>query len=154
MPKTNETETKRLEERAMNMLSWDDYVVGEYRKDPEWAKYRVSSELEEYTKTGDIQYLLSTLRDVAAARGWVSLAKETGLSRPTLYETLNGRRQPRVDTLTKILNALGFRMLFVAVDHDDMPPKNTKSVPAVKSTQRKRAVKTSKSKQEKQLQRA
>ena len=153
MPKTNKVETKHIEERTVGMLSWDDYVVDEYRKDPEWAKYRVGSELEEYARTGDIQYLLSTLKDVATAKGWVSLAKETGLSRPTLYDTLNGKRQPRIDTLTKILNALGFRMLFVATGRDETPPKRSKSVSTSKNARRKPASSKAK-KQEKQLQRA
>lgn len=153
MPKMDKAGTRHIEERAVNMLSWDDYVIDEYRKDPEWAKYRVGSELEEYARTGDIQYLLSTLKDVATAKGWVSLAKETGLSRPTLYDTLNGKRQPRIDTLTKILNALGFRMLFVATGRDEAPPKSLKNAPTQKRARRTQASSKAK-KQEKQLQRA
>lgn len=143
MAKTNEREMEKL---ALTMPNWNDYVVEEYRKDPEWMKYRVNSELEEYAKTGDIQYLLSTLKNVAIARGWVELARATGLSRPTLYETLNGKRQPRIDTLTKILNALGFKMLFVAVDNTS---KNDTPV-----TTKPKAKAKAKQKTEKQLQQA
>jgi transcriptional regulator with XRE-family HTH domain len=71
-----------------------------------------------------------SLRD--KAKSWVWLAKETGLTRPTLYETLNGTTRPRIDTLTKILGALGFKMLFVAVD-------NTKTQETKKLEPRKKA---------------
>lgn len=130
----DELEIKELEELAMEQLpEWNDVFIREFQRDPELAKECVADELEEYAKTGDIKYLLSTLKDVAAAKGWVWLAGETGLSRPTLYETLNGKRQPRVDTLAKILAALGFRMLFVPIDAE--PPKNS---PSAKLPQRRR----------------
>lgn len=117
--KMTSKEAGRLETLAEAMPKWDDFVVEEYRNNPEWAKYRVASELEEYAQTGEIKYLLSTLKDVAKAKGWSSLAKEAELSRSSLYETLNGSSRPRIDTLAKILQALGFRMSFVAVDNTE-----------------------------------
>ena len=116
MQNMNEAEIERLEKKAMKMPSWNDFVVDAYRKNPELAKLRVGNELEEYAQTGEIKYLLATLKDVASAKGWTELAKETGLSRQTLYKTLNGQRFPRVDTLAKILHALDFRMSFIAVE--------------------------------------
>ena len=110
-------EVNRLEALALTMPKWDDFVVDEFRKNPEWAKYRIASELEEYVATGEITCLLATLKHAAVAKGWVQLAKETGLGRTTLFDTLNGKNRPRIDTMTKILAALGFKMLFVAVDN-------------------------------------
>ena len=118
-------EVKRLEALALTMPKWDDFVVDEFRKDPEWAKYRIAGELEEYAITGEITYLLATLKHAAIAKGWVQLAKETGLGRTTLFDTLNGKNRPRIDTLTKILAALGFKMLFVAVDNAQPQPTNS-----------------------------
>ena len=141
----DEQEIKKLEELAIKQFpSCDELFIKEFKNKPELAKECIYSELEEYAQTGEIKYLLSTLRDVAAAKGWVCLANETGLSRPTLYETLNGKRQPRFETLTKILNALGFRMLFVAVDNTQTLEKQS----------RKRATVARAKKKEKQLQRA
>jgi probable addiction module antidote protein len=114
-------EINRLEAFALTMPTLDEYTVDEFRKDPAWAKHRIASELEEYSHTGEIQYLLPTLKNAAVAKGWVWLAQETGLSRPTLYGALNGTRRPRMDTLMKILGALGFKMLFVAVDNTQPP---------------------------------
>ena len=112
-----ELNTGRLEALAHTMPTWDDFVIEEFKKNPEFIKGALEDELQEYVQTGDIRYLLSTLRDVAAAKGWVWLAKETGLSRPTIYEALYGRSKPKFETITKILGALGFKMLFVAVDN-------------------------------------
>jgi probable addiction module antidote protein len=111
----NEKTTGYLETLARTMPKWDDFVVEEFKKDPKFMQGAVEDELQEYAQTGDMRYLLSTLRDVAAAKGWVWLAKETGLSRPTLYEALHGRSKPKFETITKILGALGFKILFVAV---------------------------------------
>ena len=41
---------------------------------------------------------------------WSKLARETGISRPTLYAVLSGAADPRVSTLMKILSALGVKV--------------------------------------------
>ncbi|MCL2009821.1 MAG: putative addiction module antidote protein [Synergistaceae bacterium] len=119
-----ESKTKRLTALARNMPMWDDFIIEEFKKDPEFMRGAVEDELQEYAQSGDIRYLLSTLRDVAATKGWVWLANETGLSRPTLYEALHGRSKPKFETVTKILGALGFKMFFVAVDNIKPQPVN------------------------------
>lgn len=109
------TKEEKLKALALTMPQWDDLMIDEFRKDPEFARLAIADELKEYAETGDIRYLLSTLKQVAAARGMANIAKDAGLNRTTLYEVLNGS-DPRVGTLNKILQALGFRMLFVSVD--------------------------------------
>ncbi|MDR3088977.1 MAG: putative addiction module antidote protein [Desulfobulbaceae bacterium] len=44
---------------------------------------------------------------VAKARGVAQLAKETGLSRESLYKTFSAGTKPRFETILKITNALG-----------------------------------------------
>ena len=140
----DECEKEKLGQLALQYPQCGDVFVKEFQKDPVFAKDCVESALEAYSQTGEIKYLLPTLKDAAIAKGWADLAKETGLSRPTLYETLNGKSLPRIDTLVKILNALGFRMLFVAVDDGK----------ATARTARKKTVSAKTKKQKKQLQRA
>lgn len=83
---------KELGELAIKQFpSCDELFIKEFKKRPELAKECINSELEEYARTGEIKYLLSTLKDVAAAKGWVWIANETGLSSPTLYETINDK---------------------------------------------------------------
>ncbi len=137
------TKEEKMKVLARTMPKWDDLIVDEFSKDPEFARLAVADELEEYAETGEIQYLLATLKQVAAAKGVVNLAKETGLGRATLYEVFNGSN-PRVSTLSKILKALGFRMLFVAVDNGKAPTAPTRKKATIAQTK----------KQEKHLQHA
>ncbi len=50
---------------------------------------------------------LMALSNVAKARGMALLAKETGLSRESLYKTLSPGAKPRFETIMKITKALG-----------------------------------------------
>lgn len=50
---------------------------------------------------------LAALADVAKARGMAQLAKDSGLSRESLYKTLSPGAKPRFDTIMKITKALG-----------------------------------------------
>jgi len=50
---------------------------------------------------------LHALGEVAKARGVAQLAKETGLSRESLYKTFSAGTKPRFETILKITNALG-----------------------------------------------
>lgn len=50
---------------------------------------------------------LGALGEVAKARGAAQLAKDTGLSRESLYKTFSPGTKPRFETILKITNALG-----------------------------------------------
>lgn len=50
---------------------------------------------------------LGALGEVAKARGVAQLAKDTGLSRESLYKTFSPGTKPRFETILKITNALG-----------------------------------------------
>lgn len=95
---------------ALTLPKYDDFIVERYRKNPEYALERVQDEFQEYVETEDIRYLLSTLREVAEARGWSALSRETGLSRSVLYGSLSGERDPQISTVMKILKALGVQV--------------------------------------------
>jgi probable addiction module antidote protein len=58
----------------------------------------------------DPAMLASALGDIARARGMTQLAKETGLSRESLYKGLSGDRIPSAETLLKVIHALGFKL--------------------------------------------
>lgn len=68
--------------------------------------------LEEILATGDMEMFKEALKDVAAARvgNMTMLAKKTHLAREALYTSLSRKGNPRLDTLTKILNAAGLRL--------------------------------------------
>ena len=59
---------------------------------------------------GDPKHFAQALGDVARAKGMTAVAEQTGLGRQSLYKTLSGDGNPSVDTLFKVLEALGVRM--------------------------------------------
>ncbi|MBC7216180.1 MAG: addiction module antidote protein [Burkholderiaceae bacterium] len=59
---------------------------------------------------GDSALLAAALGDIAKARGMTQLARDTGLSRESLYKSLSGERAPSSDTLFKVIRALGFEL--------------------------------------------
>ncbi len=80
----------------------------EVLKDPEQAALY----LEEILADGDVDLFKEALKDVAAARvgNMTTLAKKTHLAREALYTSLSKKGNPRLDTLTKVLDAAGLRL--------------------------------------------
>ncbi|MCP5006012.1 MAG: putative addiction module antidote protein [Planctomycetes bacterium] len=54
----------------------------------------------------------AALKDVTDARvgSMAALSKQTHLNREQLYKTLSKKGNPRLETLTKVLHALGLRI--------------------------------------------
>ena len=63
----------------------------------------------------DPNVFLAALADVAKARGMAQLAKDSGLSRESLYKSLAPGAKPRFETIVKITKALGVPMVPAAV---------------------------------------
>ena len=59
---------------------------------------------------GDAAFIAKALGDIARARGMTQVARDTGLSRESLYKALSGERSPDFDTILKVVNALGLRL--------------------------------------------
>lgn len=53
---------------------------------------------------------LKAVETVAKARGFSNFAKKTGLNRENLYRIFSNERTPRLESLVKILDALGFKL--------------------------------------------
>ena len=66
--------------------------------------------LQVVMEDGDPALLATALGDIARAKGMTQLAKDTGLSRESLYKSLSGERAPSSDTLFKVMRALGFKL--------------------------------------------
>ena len=76
-------------------------------KDPAEAAAYLEAALAE----GDGQGLLVAMRHVAAAHGGMTtIARQTGLSRESLYRAFSKRGNPTVATLTSVLAATGLRL--------------------------------------------
>lgn len=66
--------------------------------------------MQEILDSGDPKIIAAGLGDVARAKGMTELAAKSGLSRESLYRALSDEGNPRLDTLLKVLEALGVKL--------------------------------------------
>lgn len=66
--------------------------------------------LEAVLEDGDSELIAAALGDIARAHGATQFAKETGLSRETIYTALRPGGNPTLDTMSKAVKALGLRL--------------------------------------------
>ena len=59
----------------------------------------------------DLSELTHALGMIARARGMTEVAKTSGLTREALYKALRPNSQPRFDTISRVCNALGVRLV-------------------------------------------
>ena len=74
----------------------DDHAIAEY----------ITASLEEDTPAE----MARALGDVARARGMTQIARDTGLSRESLYKALSGDGNPRLDTVLRVMKALRLKL--------------------------------------------
>ncbi len=58
----------------------------------------------------DAAFIAKAIGDVARAKGMAQIAKDSGLSRESLYKALSGDRNPNLDTVLKVLSSMGLRL--------------------------------------------
>lgn len=83
------------------------YKTADYLKTGKDIATYLNAALED----GDPAVLLAALRNVAQAKGGMAaLAKAAGVSRESLYRTLSRKGNPKIETLTTLLRALGLKL--------------------------------------------
>lgn len=90
----------------MNKISIRPFDAANYLNDEE----DIAAYLQAAMEDGDPALLAAALGDIARARGMTQLARDTGLSRESLYKSLSGERAPSSDTLFKVIHAMGFKL--------------------------------------------
>ena len=88
------------------MAKFSPFDAADYLDDEETIAHYITAALED--PNPDV--FLSTVRDVARARGMAQLAKDAGLGRESLYKALTPGAKPRYDTMLKLLHALGVKL--------------------------------------------
>ncbi len=73
----------------------------------------IAAYLADATESGDAAEIAHALGVVARAKGMTDLSKQTGLSRQTLYKALSGEGNPELGTISKVADALGYRLSLV-----------------------------------------
>lgn len=66
--------------------------------------------LNDALATGHAGYIASALGVIARARGMADLAADIGVKRQQLYRALSEDGNPTLETLTKVVAALGFQL--------------------------------------------
>ena len=84
------------------------YDVAEYLDTPEEMAAYLEAAIDE--ANGDAAFIAKALGDIARAKGVTQIARESGLSRESLYKALSGERSPEFDTILKVINALGLKL--------------------------------------------
>ena len=66
--------------------------------------------LEAALEDGDPRVVSAALGNIARAQGMSQIAKDTGLSRESLYTALSEEGNPRLTTFLKVVHALGIHL--------------------------------------------
>ena len=90
----------------MTLTTFD---VAEHLESPE----DIASFLADAFETGDVGCISHALGLVARAKGMTAIAKDTGLSRESLYKALNAGGHPKMETILKVMKAMGVTMSVV-----------------------------------------
>lgn len=95
----------RANESAAGFVPYD---VAEHLRTPEEMAAYLDAWLEE--APDEVGGLARALGDIARAKGMTQVAKETGLSRESLYRALSADGNPSFATVLKVTKALGLRL--------------------------------------------
>jgi len=85
------------------------YDVAEHLRTPEEMAAYLEACIEE--ADGDAAFIAKALGDIARAQGMTQVAKDSGLSRESLYKALSGECSPSFETILKVVSALGLKLI-------------------------------------------
>jgi probable addiction module antidote protein len=84
------------------------YDVSEHLRTPKEMAAYLEACLEE--SGDDAAFIAKALGDIARAKGMSQVARDSGLSRESLYKALSGDRSPDFETVLRVINALGIKL--------------------------------------------
>lgn len=90
----------------MSPLKTTPFDASEYIEDDDAARDFLLDAME----SGDARVIAGAIGDVARAKGMSQLARETGMSRESLYRALSEDGNPQLATVLKVLEALGLKL--------------------------------------------
>ncbi len=88
----------------VTIKKWD---TSEYLDSPEMIHEYLKAAFED----GDSDLLMVAIGNVAKAKGMSEIARATNLSRQNLYKALSSNGAPKFDTVKKVIEALGCKLI-------------------------------------------
>ena len=67
--------------------------------------------LQEVANTGNTEDFIPALNIASRAKGMTQVAKKAGVTRASLYKSLSENGNPRFDTINKVVDALGCKIV-------------------------------------------
>ena len=92
----------------MTRTGTSPYDVAEHLRTPEDMAAYLEAAIEE--AGDDATFVAKALGDIARAKGMTQVACDAGLSRESLYKALSGERNPTLDTVLRVVAALGLKL--------------------------------------------
>jgi probable addiction module antidote protein len=86
------------------------FDAAEYLEDDQAIVEYLEEALKVATEDSDPAFLAHALGTVARARGMSQIAKDSGLSRESLYKALGAEGNPEFGTILRVLQALGLKL--------------------------------------------
>ena len=108
---------RNLQVDAMTKTVTSPYDVAEHLRTPEEMAAYLEASIEE--ADGDAAFVARALGDIARAKGMSQVACDAGLSRESLYKALSGERNPSLDTVLRVVGALGLKLRAEAAFNSD-----------------------------------
>ena len=71
----------------------------------------IAAYLTDILEARDAGLLAAALGDIARARGMTEIARAAGITREALYKALRPGSEPRFDTVSRVCDALGVRIV-------------------------------------------
>jgi probable addiction module antidote protein len=103
---------RRVSHQIRRAIKTKPYDAAEFLTDPE----TIAAYLTEALESDDPRSIAKALGAVARARGGMAhLARETGITRESLYRALSDTGNPELGTALKVMHALGFRLTATCV---------------------------------------
>ncbi|OQW82283.1 MAG: putative addiction module antidote protein, partial [Proteobacteria bacterium ST_bin16] len=93
------------------------FDVAEHLRTPEEMAAYLEACFEE--AGDDAAFIAQALGNIARAKGMSQIARNSGLSRESLYKALSGERNPSFDTILKVIHALGIKLHATAASASD-----------------------------------
>lgn len=103
--------TARRRSRAAAKVTFSRFDAADYLKTHDDIVAYLRATLEEHPN--DPTELAISLGTVARASGMSEFARRTGLTREALYRALSRTGNPKLDTVMKVMDALGLRLSIV-----------------------------------------